>query len=526
MRNLSIFLLFSFVLFGCKKEKTSWLTDWQAPAGYDTLTFNSLVNDSTLSNSNNLLSVDLTRTLFNIGLSDIVAIPDTTIKQNFNPALNLNNIPPGYTFVNQIETHEIELNPIQLREIRVASGKIKVKVYNPISTKALFTVQLPGVTKNGQVFQQSYSVEGGTPQNPGAQEEFLDLGGYSINLAGPQGVAYNKIQSKLTIQTDPNGGEISISTSNNFRFEATFSEIKMDYARGYFGNQIIEENSNFEIPFLNKIISGNIELPETSLQIQIENGLKVAMRGRILGASNTNTQNQTVNLSGQALNSDFILSPATGNSATLNPSQQIISFNGNNSNIKNYLENLGHTHNLQYRFQLNPWGNTGGGFDEIFANSKLKLTLKAQLPLSLNSNGLTLKDTFNLDLSQNTERTHVQSGNLVLNYSNAFPFSADLTLYLADENGIVLHTVIPTASLLSSVLGVANNNGIMVKKGQLSIPLNKEVISDIGKIKKVIVEARFDSPNETSSQNIQQQVSLGAFLAVKIKAQFQTKIIL
>jgi len=526
MRFIFILLFSVGFLFSCKKKPTTWHTDWQAPLGYDTLTLGNLVNDSTVTTSGSVLSVDLTRTLFNLGLEDIVQIPDTTIKQNFSPLVALNNIPPGYSIVNQIETHNFDLSPVLLRNIRVSSGQIKVKVYNPISTRAFFTVQLPGVTKNGQVFQKSYIVDGGSVQNPGIREEFLDISGYSIDLSGPQGVAYNQLQSKLTIQSDPQGDVVSISTSNTFRFEATFSDIKMDYAKGYFGNQIIEESSNFDIPYLHKIISGNVFLPETALQIHIENGMKIAMRGRLLSAANTNAQGQTVSLSGEALNGDFILSPATGNSNNLSPSNQIISFNGSNSNIKNYLENLGQNHQLNYRFQLNPWGNTGGGFDEIFPNSKLKLTVKAQLPLALNANGLTLKDTFDLNLDQNTERTHIESGNFVVNYANAFPFSADFVLYLANENGQILHTIVPTAPISSAVFGTLNSSGIMVHKGQLSIPLQADVLKDISAIKKVIIEARFDSPNAESSSNVEQQVALGAFLAVKVKAQLKTKVIL
>jgi hypothetical protein len=175
MKNLLPLLLF-LTLVACKKEDTTWNTDWVAPAVNDTLRLTSLFNDSTLvAGTSNSINVDLTRTILNIGLSDFLSIPDTTIKQNFNPSVNLNNVPPGYQFVNNIEEHNLNLEPIQLKKIRVSAGGIKIKVYNPIETRAFFTIQLPGVTKNGVVFEKNYVVDGGTIANPGLAEEFLKL---------------------------------------------------------------------------------------------------------------------------------------------------------------------------------------------------------------------------------------------------------------------------------------------------------------------------------------------------------------
>ena len=181
MKNLLPFL-FLIALAACKKKDTTWNTDWIAPAVNDTLRLTSLFNDSTLvAGTSNSINIDLTRTILNIGLSDFVTIPDTTIKQNFNPQVNLSNVPPGYQFVNSIEEHEMSLDPIQLKKIHVSQGGIYVKVSNPIGTKAFFTIQLPGVTRNGVVFEKSYIVDAGTTLDPGVAEEYLDISNYDID---------------------------------------------------------------------------------------------------------------------------------------------------------------------------------------------------------------------------------------------------------------------------------------------------------------------------------------------------------
>ncbi len=527
MKNLLPLFLF-LMLVACKKEDTTWNTDWVAPAVNDTLRLTSLFNDSTLvAGTSNSINVDLTRTILNIGLSDFLSIPDTTIKQNFNPSVNLNNVPPGYQFVNNIEEHNLNLEPIQLKKIRVSAGGIKIKVYNPIETRAFFTIQLPGVTKNGVVFEKNYVVDGGTIANPGLAEEFLDISDYEIDLRGEQGIDYNFLQSRLTIKTDPSGPAVSISSNNLFRFEATFSNLKIDYAKGYFGNQIFEEMRTFDIPYFNNITEGSINLPNTALQISIENGMKLSLKGKITQASNTNVNGSTVNLSSSQLNNTFYVSPATGVWNTLTPTFQQLNFDENNSNIKNYLENLGSTHQIGYQLQLNPWGNVSSGNDEIFPFSKIKLKVKAQLPLSLAANGLTLKDTFNLDLEQDNAKTHIESGTITMKATNAFPLSCDAVLYLMDSSNVILHSVVAGAQISSALLGTLDSSdGLYKKNSTVDFVLTDEILKDINKIKKVMVEARFDTPNPNTGLSEMQSIPLGAFLAVKLNVKLNTKIIL
>ena len=521
-------LLFIFTLLSCKKKDTTWNTDWVAPAVNDTLRLTSLFNDSTLAaGASNSINVDLTRTILNIGLSDFLSIPDTTIKQNFNPSINLSNVPPGYQFVNSIEEHEINLNPVQLKKIHVAQGGILVKVLNPIGTRAFFTIQLPGVTKNNVVFEKNYIVEAGTVLNPGIAEEYLDISNYDIDLRGEDGLDFNLIQSKLIIKTDPNGPSISISSSNIFRFEATFSNLKIDYAKGYFGDQLFEDVNTFNIPYFNNITEGSITLPNTALQIIVENGMKLSLKGKITQASNTNVNGSMVNLNSNLLNNTFYVSPATGAWNTLTPTYQQLNFDENNSNIKNYLENLGSTHQIGYQLQLNPWGNVSGGNDEIFPFSKIKLKVKAQLPLAMSANGLTLKDTFDINLEQDKSKTHIESGIITMKATNAFPLSCDAVLYLMDSNNVILHSVVAGAQISSALLGTIDVvDGLYKKNTTVDFVLSEAILNDINKIKKVLVEARFDTPNPSSGLSEIQSIPFGAFLAVKLNAKLNTKIIM
>ena len=84
MRYLLALSLFAITLTSCKKEATVWEGDWNTPLVNDTLSLKNLVNDSTLSVSSGYYALDLTRNLFDVGIIDLINIPDTLVVRNFN----------------------------------------------------------------------------------------------------------------------------------------------------------------------------------------------------------------------------------------------------------------------------------------------------------------------------------------------------------------------------------------------------------------------------------------------------------
>jgi hypothetical protein len=518
----------TFLFFACKKEKTSWDSEWVAPIANDTLSLDNYYNDSTLvSNDGTTLNFNLSRTILNLGINDLIEIPDTIISQTTSPLINLNNVSPGSNFINQIEEHDLNLEGIQLKKVIISTGSIKVKVYNPINTKAFYTVQIPGATKNGVLFEQTYFVDAGTPANPGIKEEILNLSGYTIDLTGVNHLSFNKLQSKLIIKSDPDGPPVSVNTSNVFRFDAEISEVKIDYAKGYFGNQIISDTTNLNIDFLNKVVAGNLDLNSASLAFEIENGAKISMRGRLTLAENINNQGNTVNLISSNIGSDLIVSPATGTWNSLVSSAQTLVLNSSNSNIEEYLENLGSKNKIGYSFQLNPWGNLTGGNDEIFPNSRIKVKIKSEMPINIGADGLTLRDTFDVEIPNDETKTHIHSGVFTLSATNAFPMSCQPTLYLMDENNFIFHTIIGSSEISSAIFGNQDQlDNLYKKKSVVEFNIDETIAKNLSKIKKIIVEGTFNSPSPNNLNNESYNIPYGAFLSVNLKLRLNTKIIL
>ena len=120
--------------------------------------------------------------------------------------------------------------------------------------------------------------------------------------------------------------------------------------------------------------------------------------------------------------------------------------NSNNSNIKALLENLPDKISYNIDVAINPNGNISNGNDFVFTDKLIDASLDVEIPLSFFATNLTLIDTVDVSLTEQTEHNRVNSGTLTLKVDNGFPLEASIQLYLLNENGNVYD------SLLTSTL--------------------------------------------------------------------------
>lgn len=523
MKHAVAFFVFVLLLSACKKEDTVWDTDWSAPLINDTLSLENLTNDTTLAVSGGYYVLDLTRTLFNLNVSDFVKIPDTLIEETFTFSGNL-TLQPGFSFVNSAEEHDMNLKGIQLKKIILKAGYIDVRVENPLGTSTIFTVLLPGVTKDGTTFVAQYTAPPGTQANPGVVTETLNLAGYTLDLTGAAGGESNILRSQITVSTSPTGPTVQITPQDVTRVKAFFHDVQLDYARGYFGNELVTDTSSVLLEVMNSIQSGTIDLPNTAITFEIINGIKVSAEGTLHSVSNTNNQGNTVSLTGGQMGSSFNVDPATGNWNSLVPSVKAITFTSSNSNIEQYLENLGSKHEIGYSMQLNPWGNVSGGYDELFPTSRLTVKMKATMPLNIGVNDLVLRDTFSVSLNQDPGKTHVKSGELILKARNGFPISGAVKLMLLDQNGALLHTISGSEELKSSMYGAFDSgHNFFVSDSEIHFVLPEEVVAVVNDVRQIVVETRFNTINPSTNSVEQMSIPYGAFLGIKLKTKFVTE---
>jgi len=524
MKNAILILLIATLIASCKKEATVWETDWSAPIVNDTLTMTDLVNDTTLIESSGFYELDLTRTLFNLDINSVAEIPDTTIHAELDNGTWANFPVNAGTSIFQtpdVQERDLVLEDIQLTKIIMRKGQIQMRFENPLPTKVFFYLKMPGFKKDGIEFDNVYEIPAGTVANPGIMNQSIDLSQFHIDLTGLSGYDFNKFVTEIDVIAE---SSVNFGDEHIVVVDATFKDIELDYARGYFGSKVISEVVDVDLEALDIYESGSIDLSTLSLSFDIENGIKVGAQGILNSVSNENALGTTVSLTGGSIGNAFNIDPATGNWNTLTPSLNSLQFTSSNSNIENYLENLGTKHTIDYSLQINPWGNTSGGWDEIFPQSQLKVKLHAQMPLAIGLDNLILRDTFEVDLNQDPEKTRIVSGELVLDASNAFPFSADVTLVMLDANGNLLHTINGTELVEASQFGdyVAAYD-FNVANSQVRFILSDEVVAGINDVTHIIVKSKFNSLNPSTMISEQMIIPVDAFLSVKLKTKFKSE---
>lgn len=518
MKRISfLFFLLSLSLFSCKKRnKAFWETDWKAPLIHDSLTLENLLPDSVLVVNSGNYEINVNRSVFEFKLSDFVELPDTTINHKFNMSVNL-TVPPGTSFVNNNKEHVIEMpDGIQLKKIKVKKGGVELKVFNPIGTKTNFEIQLPGVTLNGQTLVKYFTASAGSVASPSVSSGFVDLSGYELDLTGQNGTSFNRIQSVLKVTSDAAGPTVSVYTTDTILFQFKMENISLDYARGYFGNKLVSDSISANIQVLNNFTTGLLDVDALNMNLTIENGLKMNGKFKLNALKNINYSGNSVSMSHPNIGVWNNINAATGSNGNITPSNLMWNFTPLNSNLEQYIENHGATNRIDFQIQLNPWGNVSGGWDEIYDEFPLRVKLQGVFPLNIGMSDLIFQDTFDLKLVNDSEKTHVKSGQLWINATNAFPFEGQIDLIMLDENNQVIDVVLGTSPIESGAMGV-QQNGIYQKKSEVFFPVSATLASNIGKVKHCVVKLKLNSYN-ASGQNVKVSIPEKAFFKFKLGA--------
>lgn len=497
--SLILFLTLSFLLVNCRKDKTNWTSDWIVPLVNDSLVLNDLINDSTLAvNSDESIQVVLNRRLFDLDLADLIQVPDTTVEQSFTINATSITLSPGFTFIDEIKEHPFYFDDAVLLEARVKSGSAKVRIENPIGTKAIFTISLPGVKKDGVVFSKSQTVDAGTIADPGIGELDFDFTGYTIDLRGKNGNMYNILQSKLNVRSDPNGPSVTLTNNDHFNTAVSFEGLKIDYGKGYFGNIKFEDTVSVNIDALNKIVGGAINVDDIALELSISNGIKATGQGKVILFENTNFENNTVNLNHPYFGQYFNLNPAQGQWDNIIPSTLDFGFDAGTGNLKEFIENLGSTYKVGYSIEINPFGNTSSGNNVVYPKSRIGVDLKANFPLKIGANDLILQDTFAIDIANEDKLLRIRSGEFILKTKNKFPYGAELKLFLLDEEENILKEIETEGKVSPAILNT-NSDGHNWMEEESRYHLDEEAAELLKETKFVVVRATFNSTQFTNN---------------------------
>lgn len=512
LKKIYLALFIVIVLFSCRKEKTYWDADFVAPVASSSLNLSNLFPDTLLtSNANGSLRIALESDLFSYTADSLLELPDTTI-YNFLTTLfpfpgSYFTYQPGQSFdMNpQNEINFTIANGVKLKEAIIRSGKLRLLIYNPLRQPSNFRCSVTSASKNGIPLNIIIPMSPGTAANPFIKDTLVDVSDYKIDFSGVAGNKTNTIYQALSLDILTTAVADTFKHNDSIKSYITFVDLVPQYARGYFGTQVIQvgpDTTAFDI--FNQISSGTLGLDSAEIKLTITNQFGVDLRSTINTLKSINPSNGNVNLTGTNIGTAFNVGRAIATGIPTSPvieSVKQLAYNQSNTNINSFVGNLPKQIAYDLNANLNPLGNVSGFNDFVYYGTSLKAKMNANIPLRFSANNIVLRDTTEFNASALEEQlSNINEGFLLLRAHNSYPFSLKITGVLLDENNNQLEALIagPENEIQAPLL---DGNGIVVatKETFLKIPFDRAKLENIVKAKKIAYYIEFNTANSPSS---------------------------
>lgn len=420
----TLVLLLLVGLTACNREKTTWDVNYNAPLIEADLSLLDLTEDSSRFYSNNgLLYVNLNEEFYSISLNELIPPPDTTFSTTLVPPFISLNAPAGLTAIDETDEIDFNIDNARLYKALLRQGTINLTCKNPSSGTLEFIVTLPGVKKNGAPFETNLQVP--PFQSEGLFSTTIDFAGYDFDLTGEQRDSYNTFIINYKVKVPDNGPSVFITQSDVFEISYRFSDILFDYVQGNFDGQSLSLNEDFPLEFMQNL-SGDISLSEMELDIAIHNGFGIT--GKIEDGSVVGIGNATLTLSQPELNNVITVQEALGTNTGFTARTKNISFNQQNSNITDFIENLPQTVLVNLDVDLGNSGITSSD-NQAWFDSKFAVAVTGQIPLKFQSSGIAIRDTLDNAIQDFFDATSMTDGILKLTIENGLPIDGHLDIY-------------------------------------------------------------------------------------------------
>ena len=517
--DITIIALLFLIVWGCKKEKTTWDADFTIPIAQTTLSINQLIADSLLATDvNNHLNIVYQNQLLNYDIDSVLDIPDTVTSYSVS-STGSGTLNPGQVIAMNNDVKSFAFDPARITQVDIEKGFLVFTCINPLNTPLKVTYNIPSAKRYGISFALSEMIPAASGNTPYKYSSKIDLSDYSIDMRGPNSDNCNRFQTALTIVTDPNGGNAAVSAGQQFTFYTNFEGLGLRHVKGYLGNdtQISGPDTSY-VDFFRKITSGTFSLNSIDVSLQITNGIgaDITMIPQLLVGNNSRTHH-SVTLSGDIIGKSYNITRSTETHQTLNPViPTITTINFSGTNILSLIENLPDQFIFKSSLLINPLGNISCGNDYIYARNGLTADLHLKIPLTFKANTLTLADT--IDYNFNQSISQINNGSLSLLISNSFPVTAKIKLYILNESHQITDELTVNNQQINA--GYENSNHAPVPVSSLvNITMPSSTLQRFLSSKQLLLVAELN----TAGSNFV-NISSGSKIQVKMVGNFNTNI--
>ncbi len=457
MRKLLVqFVVFAVILVvaACQKKRPepSWDVDVLSPLLLDTVFITDVISDTLITvNADKSVSFVFEEQLYEVNADSLVKLPDTIFNWSFKVPIEI-TIPPNGAIIENfdwpLDFESIGLADVKIEKAVIRSGKLRFEVLNALSKDILCEFGINSAVKNEtDTFLVSQMVNTGEL----TLEEF-DISEYHLNLVGLEDSAYNSLNYFIGLYNDDEA--LLVQPTDSFMVNIRFVDIVLDYAKGYFGQNVFPFGPDeYPVTLFEELDMEGFSFNEANVNLIIENnyGLQAYFKILQMSAINSSTGDFAM-LESELVDSNLYLSQGfetIPGSGIIEPS--LHSFDFSEANFGELFSVLPDKLIYTVEVQTNIDGDTTNFNNFFYYDEPIRIHMKAEINQGVQIDDMFVNSTTSWN-SNGVELENVSEGNLVLVFTNGFPFTLDADLFLLDENYDVIDTLVTDGFISGGLL--------------------------------------------------------------------------
>ncbi len=394
---------------------------------------------------------------------------------------------PAQNLVNIAKEIVYNMNGPEFTYLAIRSGFLIITAFNTIEDSLYINYRIPNARNpDGIILDENSVVPPGHADQAAKVDERVPLDGYSIDLTGANQNRVNTFYNELRVRIDSTGKLIYISLADSVSILYGLVDIVPEYVEGYLGtHHIAYSAANQELRFFRFFDGGRVNFEDVKMQIRIRNEIGADSRLLINALKTRSADGREIQLQ-----APFIGVPQNLERAFKNPlraGESIFSLTPSNSNIKEMMESLPRYLDLDLDLDINPEGNRLHYQDFASYDSKVRVNMELEMPLSLTSNNLVMANSFAFTFPKNQEANDIQSLEISGLIKNTFPLSSTVQIYVY-QNGILLDSLFAVRPLIKAAnVDKSDCRTAIAATSEISAPISEEAFDHL----KMADELRF-----------------------------------
>jgi hypothetical protein len=475
-----LLLTFLILALGCKRKKTNWDADFTIPIAQTSLTPKNFLGDTLFNTdtANNII-FSYKGKIDNLA-NEIITIPDTSIRFQYQNFLGNVALPPGTLLPTISYSTDFNLQAVKLKKAKLSTGNIIVTAKNYSRVPLKITLSIPNAKLNNVPLLSSSSIAGKSNGQPGILNSTISLADYDLNLFNTSTNTYNSLGQSISLAVDDNAPIDTIFFLDSVAISVQFSDLSPNYVTGYFGK--LEQtfvNGPTVFDFKKVLNAEQIQLEKANLDLKFKNFIGVDLRADLSNLSGKNTDNGTIKSLKLNNNSPIRLNLIRATSTSpiyepITPSETNYSFNNNNSNIVEFLNNIPNELNLNGKFTLNPLGININNFSDFYKRNKLIETdYEITVPGKFSFKNLKLQVDGVLEIKNKDDLDNFKEGKLILYSTNNFPYQIQLQGYFLNDQNQIVDSLFGIKANIDAAIDNNLNNSLIPAKNKNDYLLNE-----------------------------------------------------